>query len=70
MVCSNRLLSLRFKTSRISPKVISQSKTFASRPRRVGEWASEFDINVRLSSVDSRQFMGGSLDRPVSTAKM
>ena len=40
----------------------------ASRPSFAAEWASEFEISWNRSRADSRQFMGGSEERPVSTA--
>ena len=49
---------------------MSVSNTHASRPSFGGEWASEFDTSVKRSSIDSRQFIAGSDDSPVSTAKM
>src|SRR3989338_79824 len=46
------------------------SKTFASLPRRHGqnECASELLNKVYLSSFESRQFIAGSLESPVSIA--
>ena len=44
------------------------SSKFASRPSLAGEWASEWETNVYLSRADTRQFMGGSEESPVSTA--
>ena len=48
----------------------SPSMRFASRPSFDGECASEFETSVSPSSADTRQFIGGSEDRPVSTAWM
>ncbi len=48
----------------------SQSKTLASRPILVKECESELEIRPMLSSLDHLQFMAGSLDKPVSTAKI
>ena len=42
----------------------------ASRPSFWGEWASEWDTSCSPSSWDTRQFMGGSEESPVSTAWM
>ena len=42
----------------------------ASLPKFSGEWASELDTRVKPSNPETRQFMGGSDDSPVSTAKM
>jgi hypothetical protein len=36
---------------------MAQSNTFASLPIRLGEWASELEINVNLSNADQRQFI-------------
>src|SRR3989344_5715252 len=49
---------------------ISPSSTFASRPIFRAEWLSELDINATLSSADTRQFIWGSDDNPVSIAKI
>ena len=49
---------------------MSPSSRLASRPSLAGEWASELETRVRPSRSDTRQFMGGSEDRPVSTAWM
>ena len=40
----------------------------ASRPSLAGEWASELDTSWYPSRAESRQFMGGSEERPVSRA--
>jgi len=37
---------------------------------RWSECESEFEINAIESNFESRQFMAGSLDSPVSTAKI
>jgi hypothetical protein len=42
----------------------------ASRASACGECASEFDTSRYRSSDETRQFISGSEDRPVSTAKM
>ena len=42
----------------------------ASRPRFSGECASELDTRVNPSNDDTRQFMAGSEESPVSTAKI
>src|SRR3990172_10350131 len=47
-----------------------QSNTFASRPIFAGEWASELEMSVMLSSMESRQFISGYDERPVSMAWM
>ena len=52
----------------MAEKPISVSKTFASLASLSGECASEFETRVYLSSEESRQFIGGSEDRPVSRA--
>ncbi|MDH3872864.1 MAG: hypothetical protein OET07_01795 [Desulfobacteraceae bacterium] len=49
---------------------ISVSNRFASLPSFNGECASEFDTSVRLSSADTRQFIAGSDERPVSIANI
>ena len=54
----------------IEKKDKSQSKRFASLPTLAAEWASEFDIRVKRSSAESRQFMSGSELNPVSTEKI
>ncbi len=46
------------------------SSRSASRPSLAGEWASEWDTSVSPSRAETRQFMGGSEDSPVSTAWM
>ncbi len=47
---------------------ISVSKMFASRPIFAGEWASEFEMRLIVSSAETRQFIGGSDESPVSMA--
>ena len=44
------------------------SNKFASRMSLTGEWASELEISRKPSKDDSRQFMAGSEERPVSIA--
>ena len=46
------------------------SRRLASRPSLDGEWASELDTRWYPSRAESRQFMGGSEDSPVSRAWM
>ena len=46
------------------------SKTVASRPSIGGECASELLTSRYPSSEEQAQFIGGSEDSPVSTAKM
>jgi len=55
---------------RIWEKLNLVLNTEAFRPRYPGEWASELDIRRILSRSSTRQFMGGSEDNPVSTAKI
>ena len=40
----------------------------ASLPSFEGEWASEFDMRVILSRAETRQFISGLEERPVSIA--
>src|SRR5512143_1970504 len=51
-------------------KLNSVSKALASRPIFDGEWASELETRAKRSRADSRPFMGGSDDNPVSRAKI
>ena len=46
------------------------SNRLASRPSLAGECASELETRVKRSRADTRQFIGGSEERPVSTAWM
>ena len=46
----------------------SQSNRFASRPTFSGECASELEMSVKRSSCDTRQFIAGSEESPVSAA--
>ncbi len=48
----------------------SVSRIFAFRPSFSGEWASELAINVYLSRKLHIQFIGGSVERPISTAEI
>ena len=57
-----------FKASIIDSYETSVSKRFPSRPSFSGEWASELEMSVYLSRKLQSQFIGGSLERPVSTA--
>jgi hypothetical protein len=60
-----------FRRASMSPrKLNSVSKTLASRPIFEGEWASELETRAKRSRAESRRFMGGSEDRPVSRAKI
>lgn len=52
------------------PQDSSASKRFASRPSLAGEWASELETKKYRSSAESRQFIGGSEESPVSSAWM
>src|SRR3989338_4992629 len=70
MVERKRLGSLDFIASIIPLYESSASKIFASRPMRLKEWLSELEISAYLSSMETRQFMAGSLDKPVSRAKI
>ena len=60
--------ALVFRASVMAGYEMSVSKMFPSRPNFAGEWASELDMSVILSSADNRQFMSGSEERPVSMA--
>jgi hypothetical protein len=49
---------------------MSVASSVASRPSRDGAWASEWLTIRNRSRLETRQFIGGSDDSPVSTAKM
>ena len=70
MVNKNFDRSRRRSAPRISPYSSAHSNTFASRPSFAGEWASELLTSITESSSAIRQFIGGSLLSPVSTAWM
>ncbi|MCU0724074.1 MAG: hypothetical protein MUC63_10765, partial [Planctomycetes bacterium] len=54
---------------RIAGNESSASNTSASRARFSGEWASEWLTSANRSRAERRQFMAGSDERPVSSAK-
>src|SRR3989338_8876674 len=70
MVERKRFGSLDFIAPIIPLYESSASKIFASLPMRLNEWLSELEISAYLSSMETRQFIAGSLDKPVSKAKM